>query len=191
MFAGRMRRELELLRSPPPGITARLRDDSDLSILDVEIFDVEAPYSGGVFHLELHVTPRFPCEPPNVRFITPVYHPNIDDGGRICLDLLKMPTKETQGLPSKGTWNPMMKLTTVLAGIRQLMTEPNCNDPLMHDITTEYLSHRDQFMATAQSWTNRHAKDACKRPRSPENVTTTDIAGSSPAPPKRPHVSQT
>jgi ubiquitin-protein ligase len=30
-------------------------------------------------------------EPPKVNFETPVYHPNIDDGGRICLDLLKMP----------------------------------------------------------------------------------------------------
>lgn len=32
-------------------------------------------------------------EPPNCQFLTRVYHPNIDDQGRICLDILKKPPK--------------------------------------------------------------------------------------------------
>jgi ubiquitin-protein ligase len=34
-------------------------------------------------------------EPPKMQFITPIYHPNVDDAGRICLDLLKMPPMVT------------------------------------------------------------------------------------------------
>lgn len=36
---------------------------------------------------------RYPFEPPKIRFVTPIYHPNIDNAGRICLDALKLPPK--------------------------------------------------------------------------------------------------
>ena len=60
----------------------------------------DSPYEGGIFELDLSVTDRYPFEPPKLRFITPIYHPNIDSTGRICLDLLKMPPAVTFSIQS-------------------------------------------------------------------------------------------
>ena len=74
----------------------------------------------------LHGVPRYSLEPLKVRFLTPIYHPNIDDGGRICLDTLKM--------QPQGSWTPSVNLSTLLTSIRLLMAHPNPDDGLMADI---------------------------------------------------------
>ena len=44
---------------------------------------------GGTFNAELFLPDDYPMTPPKIRFLTPIYHPNIDKLGRICLDVLK------------------------------------------------------------------------------------------------------
>jgi ubiquitin-conjugating enzyme E2 T len=86
-----------------------------------------------------------------VRFITPIYHPNIDDGGRICLDtLVQQP---------KGAWTPSLNISTVLSSIQLLISHPNPDDPLMADINEVFVNNPARFVETAKEWTSRYANE--------------------------------
>ncbi|NWX54885.1 UBE2T enzyme, partial [Promerops cafer] len=147
--ASRLTRELSLLATePPPGITCW--QNGQLDDLRAQILGgVDTPYEKGIFNLEIIVPERYPFEPPKIRFLTPIYHPNIDSAGRICLDVLK--------LPPKGAWRPSLNISTLLTSIQLLMAEPNPDDPLMADISSEYKYNKQLFLRNAREWTEKYA----------------------------------
>ncbi|XP_065060692.1 ubiquitin-conjugating enzyme E2 T-like isoform X4 [Rhopilema esculentum] len=95
--SSRLKRELkQLSESPSHGISCWTVGEK-VDQLEATIIGQEGtPYSGGVFKLSILIPERYPFEPPQVRFKTPIYHPNIDTAGRICLDILKMPPKSSE-----------------------------------------------------------------------------------------------
>lgn len=84
--------------------------------------------------------------------MTPIYHPNIDDSGRICLDTLVQ--------PPKGAWTPSLNISTVLSTIQVLMSHPNPTDPLMADINEVFVNNHARFVETAKQWTQRYANES-------------------------------
>lgn len=151
---------MDILQVPPPGISCWPLNEDKLDQFEAGIVGGKGtPYEGGIFHLNIQIPERYPFEPPNVQFITAIYHPNVDTAGRICLDLLKM--------PPAGSWKPSWNLSTLLTSIQQLMAEPNPNDPLMVDIAREFKHRHTEFTAKAKEWTQKHAiqkKSGCHKP---------------------------
>ncbi|EOR00974.1 putative ubiquitin-conjugating enzyme E2 N [Wallemia ichthyophaga EXF-994] len=107
-----------------------------------------SPFEKGIFSLELWLPSSYPMEPPRVRFLTKIYHPNIDKLGRICLDILK------------DKWSPALQIRTVLLSIQALLSAPNPDDPLANDVAEHYKSDEKAAIQVSKEWTHKFAQPA-------------------------------
>ncbi|KAG0067726.1 Ubiquitin-conjugating enzyme E2 T [Linnemannia elongata] len=146
----RMGKELtDLEQTPPLGVACYPVNDNIVH-LQAEIAGPEdSPYHGGSFKIDIHIPDRYPFEPPRCQFLTRVYHPNIDEQGLICLDILKG--------PPKGTWLPSINITTMLISLQLLLAQPNPDDPLLVDVATEFKENRELFKYKAKEFTKKYA----------------------------------
>lgn len=56
--------------------------EQDEYLIIGQIFPQSIWYKNGLIKIEMIVTSDYPAEPPRVRFLTPVYHPNIEPDGK-------------------------------------------------------------------------------------------------------------
>ena len=135
-----------MLAEPATGISAQPQEDN-LRYFSVMILGPkDSPYEDGVFELELFLPEEYPMAAPKVRFLTKIYHPNIDSLGRICLDILK------------DKWSPALQIRTVLISIQALLSAPNPDDPLSEKVASAWKEDEATALKTAKEYTEKYAK---------------------------------
>ena len=117
---------MTLMMSPTPSISA-FPSDTDITQWNATLAGPTAtPYENLTFKLTLSYPSNYPYAPPEVLFKTPIYHPNVDMSGRICLDILK-----PAGQGKEGAWSAVLNTGSVLLSIQSLLGEPNKYDALL------------------------------------------------------------
>ncbi|PIA17634.1 ubiquitin conjugating enzyme, partial [Coemansia reversa NRRL 1564] len=146
----RLLKEFRMLQSDlPSGILCTPKHES-LDQYEARIDGPpDTPYERGRFLIDVALSAQYPMEPPSMRFKTRIYHPNIDDHGNICLDVLKT--------GKSGCWNPSWTLGRVLVSLTVLLGSPNPHDPLMPDIADQMLNDHPAYVNAAREWTAKHA----------------------------------
>ena len=85
---GRIMKELkEVGKNDTSGVQAKVINEADIRHLRGSIQGPEGtPYEGGVFEIEITIPKQYPFEPPKMKFMTKIWHPNISSQtGAICL----------------------------------------------------------------------------------------------------------
>ncbi|KAF2203336.1 ubiquitin-conjugating enzyme [Delitschia confertaspora ATCC 74209] len=132
--AQRLQKELmDMMLSPSTTLTA-FPDDENLTLWTATIEGpTETPYAGLTFKLSMEFAPTYPMTPPVVLFKTPIYHPNIDFSGRICLDILK------------DKWSAIYNISSVLLSLQSLLGEPNNSSPLNAEAADLWDKDKEEF----------------------------------------------
>tara|TARA_B100001142_G_C14278681_1_gene633965 strand:- start:968 stop:1411 length:444 start_codon:yes stop_codon:yes gene_type:complete len=147
MSKGRIEAELKSITQDPPSNCSAAPEKEDIFHWTATIIGpAGSVYEGGIFNLSIEFPPNYPFKPPKIRFITRIYHPNINMSGGICLDILK------------DQWSPALTISKVLISICSLLDDPNPDDPLVPEIADIYVKNRLQYDLTAREWTQFYAQ---------------------------------
>uniref|UniRef100_A0A2I3T216 E2 ubiquitin-conjugating enzyme n=1 Tax=Pan troglodytes TaxID=9598 RepID=A0A2I3T216_PANTR len=122
-----------LLAERVPGIQAESRESNTCYFHVVIAGPQDSPFEGRTFKLELFLPEEYAMAAPKVRFMTKIYHPNVDKLGRICLDILK------------DKWSPA------------LLSAPSPDDPLANAVVEPWKTDEAQAIETARAATRLYA----------------------------------
>eukprot|EP00420_Gonyaulax_spinifera_P017254 CAMPEP_0197893874 /NCGR_PEP_ID=MMETSP1439-20131203/33689_1 /TAXON_ID=66791 /ORGANISM="Gonyaulax spinifera, Strain CCMP409" /LENGTH=168 /DNA_ID=CAMNT_0043514173 /DNA_START=63 /DNA_END=569 /DNA_ORIENTATION=+ len=104
----------KLTADGPEGISAAPVGDDLFKWTAIVLGPVGTPWEGGVWKLDMTFPAEYPEKPPQVRFRSEVFHPNVFPDGQICLDLLR-----SQG------WSPSYDVGAILVAIQSLLADPD------------------------------------------------------------------
>jgi ubiquitin-conjugating enzyme E2 D/E len=127
----------------PENVSIGPKNEGNMFLWNATIIGAkDTAYEGGIFELEIQIPSSYPFRPPKVHFKTKIFHPNINDKGDICLDILK------------SKWEPSLNLTQVMISILSLMSDPNPLDPFNTTAATIYKENRSEYNAVVREYIN-------------------------------------
>ncbi|KAH8659259.1 hypothetical protein BGZ60DRAFT_544304 [Tricladium varicosporioides] len=106
----------------------------------------DSAYSSGTFILYLDMEDDYPSFAPKCRFITPIYHPNINRHGKVCHSILDR------------NWTSDTSNSQVISTIYSLLMVPEFSDPINAVVTLDFHWDEVQFRNEAKAHIEKYAK---------------------------------
>ena len=147
----------ELNRNPLTnvGITVGLLNENSYDDWKVSLCGPkDTPYKGGLFSANVHFPPEYPNKAPEIYFISPIYHVNINpyaprEEGSVPLGHVSISTLYW--------WKPEYKMKEVLLNIYSLFYNHNPDSPYGINRAKEYKENFSLYEEKAKYFTKQYA----------------------------------
>jgi len=129
----------KLISDPVEGFAVEI-DESN--IFEWKIY-VEGPkathYEGGIFQLQMKFPVEYPMSPPELKFISDFWHPNVYEDGKVCISILHAPGEDPMsGERPEERWLPTQSPATILLSVISLLSDPNFSSPANVDASVQW-----------------------------------------------------
>ena len=157
----RLKKEIQFISNFPfinAGVNVELpKDENIFEWKGYLIGTDDTPYKGGIFHFKILFPNDFPKKAPEVIFLTPIYHLNINP--------MNIKTKNSEHLGHLSTvtlnwWNCLdgkMSIRELLIKLKTVFYINNPNDPYENDMANEFKCNKSLFDKKVRYFTQKYA----------------------------------
>ncbi|EPR78053.1 Ubiquitin conjugating enzyme E2 [Spraguea lophii 42_110] len=96
-------------------------------------------YNGREFVFHLKIPIEYPFKPPKLICMTPIFHPNIDSEGNVCLEIIRE------------KWTCALGIQNIIVSAVTLFFEFNGDNALNIEAGDMFVSNYDEFVKKAQN----------------------------------------
>ena len=102
-------------------------------------------YEEGSFTLSFTFPDNYPFKCPDVKFITPMYHPNVKkDTGEICMDVFA------------NSWSPTQKVSDIIEKLASLLVSPSTESPLEAEIAELFIKDHKKWEKNVRDFVKKN-----------------------------------
>jgi ubiquitin-protein ligase len=156
-----------IVDKPDPGWTAELYYPNNLQKWKIYLDGPSGtPYENGKFQLTVTFPETYPFKPPEFRFNTRIFHPNISFDGHLFIDILK----------KEGTYSPQVSIRSILREIISRLRHPDPTCTVFTEAAFLFSKDKQCLHEKAASWTAMYAtiddiiSSGSSSPKSIQNV---------------------
>lgn len=138
----------DLMKNNDLGVSVGLIDDNDFYKWSVVFTGPEDTiFEGGYFKAILTFPQDFPQNPPEMKFVTEMWHPNIYKDGKVCISILHTPGVDQFNEQEKADerWRPSLGVEQIIVSVISMLNDPNCDSPANIDASVMYKNKPEEY----------------------------------------------
>lgn len=99
----------------------------------------------------------FPNSPPEMKFETELFHPNIYADGRVCISILHPPGTDrfNEQETADERWRPILGVESILVSVISLLVDPNLESPANMDAAVLYKNEPEAWKKKVRALTRK------------------------------------